>query len=75
MWSRSRDDVGLVEWTRRDGYASVRMRRRPDDRWVVRLDLLMQAPDGPAYEQQVLDDRAAATAVAEAMRRRATVSS
>lgn len=72
MWDRTRDDAELTEWTRQDGYGSVRMRQRPDGRWVVRLDLLMQAPDGPAYEHQVLDDRSAAVAAAAAMRTQAT---
>ncbi|PNW31126.1 UNVERIFIED_CONTAM: hypothetical protein BEN50_20060 [Euhalothece sp. KZN 001] len=72
MWHRTRDDSTLVEWTRRDGYGTVRMRRRPDGRWVVRLDLLMQAPDGPVYEQAVVDDRTAATAAADALRAQAT---
>jgi hypothetical protein len=75
MWQRSREESGLVEWTRRDGRGTVRMRRRPDGRWVVRLDLLIQAPDGPLYEQVVVDDRPAATAAADALREQATPSS
>ena len=75
MWTRHRDDDGLVEWARRDGYATVRMRRRPDGRWAVRLDLINQAPDGPAYEQTVVADRSAAAERAAAMRARATMQS
>jgi sugar/nucleoside kinase (ribokinase family) len=75
MWSRHRDEGELVEWSRRDGYATVRMRRRPDGCWAVRLDLLKQAPDGPGYEQTVVDDRGAAAQCAAAMRASATVQS
>jgi hypothetical protein len=75
MWTRHRDEGDLVEWARRDGYATVRMRRRPDGRWAVRLDLLRQAADGPEYEQTVVDDRSAATERAAVMRARATVRS
>jgi hypothetical protein len=37
------------------------------------LDLLEQAPDGPAYEQTIVADRSAASQLAAVMRARATV--
>lgn len=62
-WTRSRDDDGLVEWTREDGYATIRRRRRPDGEWVVRLDQLHQAPEGRAYRRERVTDESAAVAV------------
>jgi len=65
-WSRTREDDGLVEWTRADGYATLRRRRRPDGTWVIRLDRLYQAPDGSAYRRERVDDEGAAEALIEA---------
>ena len=62
-WTRSRDDDGLVEWTREDRYATLRRRRRPDGEWVVRLDRLHQAPGGRAYRRERVADESAAVAV------------
>jgi hypothetical protein len=59
----------LVEWERSDGRATVRLRQRGDGAWVVRLDRLTQAPEGPLYREKRLDDREAADAVAERWRR------
>ncbi len=59
-WTRTREDGGLVEWTRSDGYATVRRRRRPDGEWVVRLDRLHQAPDGGGYRRERVADESAA---------------
>lgn len=62
-WTRSRDDDGLVEWTRKDGYVTLRRRRRPDGEWVVRLDRLHQAPEGRGYRRERVADESAAAAV------------
>lgn len=62
-WTRSRDDEGLVEWTREDGYVTLRRRRRPDGEWVVRLDRLHQAPEGREYRRERVTDESAAVAV------------
>ena len=62
-WTQSRDDDGLVEWTREDGYATLRRRRRPDGEWIVRLDRLHQAPDGRAYRHERVTSESAAVAV------------
>ena len=65
-WTRSRDDEGLEEWTREDGYATIRRRRRPDGEWVVRLDRLHQAPDGRGYRRERVADETAARELVEA---------
>lgn len=67
-WREVRDDGRLREWRREDGCATVRLRERPDGSVAVRLDVLEQAPEGPAYEQSVVDDRAAAASLAERWR-------
>ncbi|MFB6089895.1 MAG: hypothetical protein ABEJ97_02445 [Halobellus sp.] len=64
-WSRTRDEEGLVEWTREDGYVTLRRRRRPDGGWVVRLDRLYQAPDGSGYRRERVEDEQAAESVLE----------
>ena len=65
-WTRSRDDEGLEEWTREDGYATIRRRRRPDGEWVVRLDRLHQAPDGRGYRRERVADETAARELVDA---------
>lgn len=62
-WTRSRDDDGLVEWTREDRCVTLRRRRRPDGEWVVRLDRLHQAPAGRGYRRERVADESAAVAV------------
>jgi hypothetical protein len=62
-WTQSRVDDSLVEWTREDGYATLRRRRRPDGEWIVRLDRLHQAPDGRAYRHERVTSESAAVAV------------
>jgi len=62
-WTQSRDDGDLVEWTREDGFATLRRRRRPDGEWVVRLDRLHQAPGGRAYRCERVADESAAVAL------------
>jgi hypothetical protein len=59
-WTRSTDTDDLVEWTRGDGYATLRRRRRADGGWVVRLDRLHQAPEGRAYRHERVADETAA---------------
>ncbi|RLM59220.1 hypothetical protein DVK02_00225 [Halobellus sp. Atlit-31R] len=65
-WTRTRDADSLVEWTREDGYVTVRRHRRPDGEWVVRLDRLYQAPEGGGYRRERVADVDAARAVVEA---------
>ena len=65
-WTRTRDDEGLEEWTREDGYATLRRRRRPDGEWVVRLDRLHQAPDGRGYRRERVADETAARELLDA---------
>lgn len=69
-WSRVRDDDGLFEFEREDGYATIRVRRRPDGTWAVRLDRLTQAPEGSTYRQERRDSHEAATTLAEEWCRR-----
>jgi hypothetical protein len=65
-WTRTRDDDGLVEWTREDGHATIRRRRRPDGEWVVRLDRLHQAPEGRGYRRERVADEPAARELVDA---------
>lgn len=65
-WTRSRDGEGIEEWTREDGYATIRRRRCPDGEWVVRLDRLHQAPEGRGYRRERVADEAAARDLLEA---------
>jgi len=67
-WTRTRDEEGLVEWTREDRHATVRRRRRPDGGWVVRLDRLHQAPEGRGYRYERVGDEAAARELLESWR-------
>ncbi|WP_435185164.1 DUF7543 family protein [Halobellus sp. EA9] len=64
-WSRTREEAGFVEWTRTDGYVTIRRRRRPDGDWVVRLDRLYQAPEGSAYRRERVDGEERAEALVE----------
>lgn len=65
-WRRSRDEDGLVEWTREDRCATLRRRRCPDGEWVVRLDRLHQAPEGRGYRHERVADESAAIATVAA---------
>jgi hypothetical protein len=67
-WTRTRSDGGVVEWTREDGYATIRRRRRPDGEWVVRFDRLHQAPSGRGYRHERVADESAARAVVDRWR-------
>lgn len=66
-WTRNRrDDEDLIEWTRADGYVTIRRRRRADGGWVVRLDRLYQAPEGSGYRRERADDAESAVGLVEA---------
>lgn len=58
----------LTEWHRADGGATVRLRERADGGFVVRLDVLEQAPEGSVYERETTTDRATATGLAAQFR-------
>jgi hypothetical protein len=64
-WHATRDDGRVCEWERSDGTATVRLRRRADGSWAVRLDVLYQAADGPAYRFEGVEDRAAGRRLVE----------
>ena len=64
-WTKNRETENLVEWTRSDGYVTIRRRRRADEGWVVRLDRLHQAPGGRDYRRERVADVEAAKALIE----------
>jgi hypothetical protein len=59
-WTERTDTTVVEEWRREDGWATIRLRRRGEDTWLVRLDRLTQAPEGSLYREERLDTRAAA---------------
>jgi hypothetical protein len=59
-FERTTDDEELTEWTRSDGNATIRLRKRADDRFAVRYDQLHQAEDGRGYAYEAVDSREAA---------------
>jgi hypothetical protein len=63
-WHETRTGDRVTEWEREDGHATVRLRRRPDGRYVVRYDRLFQAAEGPEYRQEVVPDRESAVELA-----------
>jgi hypothetical protein len=65
-WTRNRSEEDLVEWTRADGYVTIRRRRRADGGWIVRLDRLYQAPEGSGYRRERVDDAESAERLVEA---------
>ena len=67
-WRETRSDDRVTEWERADGHATVRLRRRPDGRYVVRYDRLFQAPEGPEYRRETVPDREAALELVERWR-------
>jgi len=67
-WEQTETDENVTEWERSDRTASVRIRERPDGEYVVRVDRLEQAPEGPAYRRETAPDRESAESVAAAMR-------
>lgn len=64
-WEQTTADEGIEEWTRADGNATIRLRRRTDGRFVVRLDRLYQADEARSYAYEVVADRAAADALVD----------
>jgi hypothetical protein len=68
-WTQVTDDPDRARWERGDGYAEVSVRRTADGRWAVALDRLKQAPDGPGYRRETLDEEADARDLAAAWRR------
>ena len=65
-WERTTADDGLEEWTRADGHATIRLRRRTDGRFAVRFDRLHQAEEGRGYAFEIVDTRPVAEELAEA---------
>lgn len=59
-WTRRERPDGLVEWTRSDDAATIRLRESADGDWVVRFDRLTQAPEGSTYRRETRPTRAAA---------------
>lgn len=57
---RERGPSAGTEWERDDGCATIRLRKRADGSWVVRLDRLTQAAEGSLYLEERLSSRAAA---------------
>ena len=55
-WERNADET-VDEWRREDGWATIRRRQRVDDSWVVRLDILTQAPEGSLYREERVESR------------------
>ena len=43
----------ITEWTRSDGYVTIRKRMRTDGQFAVRVEKLEQAPGGREYEQTI----------------------
>lgn len=66
-WSLTRDDDSVTEWERDDGYATIRIREKSTDSFVVRLDVLEQADDD-RYKYESVDGRAEAEELAERWR-------
>lgn len=64
-WERVTDEKRLIEWKRSDGYATIRLRERPDGRCTVRLDRLHQAPEGREYRHETVDSREEAMTLIE----------
>ncbi len=67
-WTETAQDDVTTEWERSDGYATIRLRRRHDGTWSVRLDRLFQAPEGQLYQRETAMTEEAAQAVVEAWR-------
>ena len=64
-WEQTTADEEIEEWTRADGNATIRLRRRTDGRFVVRFDQLYQADEDRGYAYEVVEDRAAADALVD----------
>ena len=70
-WERTTVDNRIEEWTRADGNATIRLRRRTDGRFVVRLDRLYQADEDRGYTYEVVENREAADALVDDWQREA----
>lgn len=68
-WTET-DTDGVVEWEREDGGATIRLRRRADSSWVVRLDRLAQAPEGSLYREERVESETEARDVVAGWRER-----
>ena len=64
-WEQTTAEDGIDEWTRADGNATIRLRRRTDGRFAVRLDRLYQADEDRGYAYEVVDTREAAEALVD----------
>ncbi|XVH30864.1 DUF7543 family protein [Haloferacaceae archaeon DSL9] len=56
-WETVRDNERLTEWERSDASATIRVRKRQDGTFAVRLDRLHQAPGGRYYERETVETR------------------
>lgn len=59
-WEQTTVEDGIEEWTRADGNATIRLRKRTDGRFTVRLDQLYQADNDRGYNYEIVDTREAA---------------
>jgi hypothetical protein len=57
-----------IEWVRTDRFGRVVLRRTATGEWAVTLDVLEQAPEGPRYDRETFESRAAAEGRAETWR-------
>jgi hypothetical protein len=64
-WRETRADGRITEWERDDGHVTVRLRRRADGTWVVRLDQLYQDSPERQYRRERADTESAARTLAE----------
>lgn len=63
-WEQTDPVNDVTEWERGDRTATVRIRERPGGGFVVRLDRLKQAPEGPAYRRETAETRTEAETIA-----------
>jgi hypothetical protein len=64
-WEQTTAEDSLEEWTRADGNATIRLRRRTDGRFAVRLDRLYQADEDRGYAYEIVENRTAAEALVD----------
>ncbi|SFR44962.1 DUF7543 family protein [Halogeometricum limi] len=67
-WQEVRADGQITEWERSDGTATIRLRRRVDETFVVRLDRLYQSDEGRGYRRERFDSEDEALALVEEWR-------
>jgi hypothetical protein len=68
VWTETADDAAAhTEWTREDGCATIRLRKRRGG-WIVRLDRLTQAPEGSLYRDERVETEDEAERVAREWR-------